>query len=98
MWDTEYGGRDEILTETSVSKPQGEGSLGRFRCRWEGNIKMDFRGIKYYDMECILLAQNEDRRLDRWNTALSLLVYKRRRISEIRLEPQGLAPCRYVVA
>jgi hypothetical protein len=28
-----------------VGKPEGKRSLGRCRCRWEDNIKMDLREI-----------------------------------------------------
>jgi hypothetical protein len=28
-----------------VGKPEGKRSLGRSRCRWEDNIKMDLREI-----------------------------------------------------
>jgi hypothetical protein len=28
-----------------VSKPEGKRSLGRPRCRWEGNIKMDLQEV-----------------------------------------------------
>jgi hypothetical protein len=27
-----------------VEKPEGKRPLGRLRCRWDGNIKMDLRG------------------------------------------------------
>jgi hypothetical protein len=79
-----------------ASKLEGEGAFAKYKYRGECNIKMDFKGIKYYDVECILLTENKDRWLDLWNTAMSLLAYKRRRISELLAESQGLAPSRYV--
>ena len=30
-----------------MGKPEGNRSLGRPRCRWENNIKMDFREVDY---------------------------------------------------
>jgi len=31
--------------EISVGKPEGKRPLGRSRCRWEDNIRMDLREI-----------------------------------------------------
>jgi hypothetical protein len=44
-----------------VGKPEGRRPLGRPRCRWEGNIKMDLRDIGFRDVDWIHLAQDRDR-------------------------------------
>jgi hypothetical protein len=43
---------DRIL----VGKPEGKRPLGRPRCRWEDNIKMDFREIGWGSMDWIDVA------------------------------------------
>jgi hypothetical protein len=44
-----------------VEKLEGRRPLGRPRHRWEDNIKMDLREIKYGDVDWIHLAQDRDR-------------------------------------
>jgi hypothetical protein len=44
-----------------VAKPKGYRSLGRPRCRWVDNIKMDFGEIGWHGVKCISLAQDRDR-------------------------------------
>jgi hypothetical protein len=44
-----------------VGKPEGKKSLGRSRCRCEGNIKMDLQEVGFGVMEWIELAQDRDR-------------------------------------
>jgi len=34
-------GVDKLCTQVFVGKPEGKRSLGRSRCRWENNIKID---------------------------------------------------------
>ncbi|KAJ4432030.1 hypothetical protein ANN_20644, partial [Periplaneta americana] len=43
-----------------VRKPEGKIPLGRPRCRWEDNIKMDMRGVGYDDRDWNNLAQDRD--------------------------------------
>ncbi|KAJ4439437.1 hypothetical protein ANN_07561 [Periplaneta americana] len=43
-----------------VGRPEGKRSLGRPRRRWEDNIKMDLREVRYDDREWINLAQDRD--------------------------------------
>jgi hypothetical protein len=43
-----------------VGKPEGKRPLGRSRCRWEDNIKMDFQEVGW-GMDWIELAQDTDR-------------------------------------
>jgi hypothetical protein len=40
-----------------VGKPEGKRPLGRPRCRWVDNIKMDLREIEWAGMDWIDLAQ-----------------------------------------
>jgi hypothetical protein len=44
-----------------VGKPEGKRPLGRPRCRWEDNIKMDLQEVGYGGMDWIKLAQDRDR-------------------------------------
>jgi hypothetical protein len=44
-----------------VGKPEGKRPLGRPRCRWEDNIKMDLQEVECGDMDWIGLAQDRDR-------------------------------------
>jgi len=44
-----------------VGKPEGKRSLGRSRCRWKDNIKMDLKDAGWGGMDGICLAQNRDR-------------------------------------
>jgi hypothetical protein len=43
-----------------VGKPEGKRPLGRPRCRWVDNIKIDLREIGWDDMDWISLAQDRD--------------------------------------
>ena len=38
-------GRGEVLHRVLVGKPGGKRPLGRPRCRWEDNIKMDLQEV-----------------------------------------------------
>ena len=44
-----------------VGKPEEKRPLGRPRCRWEDNIKMEFQEVEYWGMDWIDLAQDRDR-------------------------------------
>jgi hypothetical protein len=45
-----------------VGKPEGKRPLGRFRRRWEDNIKMDLQEVGWRgSMEWVDLAQDRDR-------------------------------------
>jgi hypothetical protein len=57
-----------------VRKPEGKRPLGRPRCRWEDNIKLDLREIGIDGVNWIRLAQN---RVQWWafvNTVMNVLV------------------------
>jgi hypothetical protein len=43
-----------------VGKPEGKRQLGRPRCRWVDNDKMDLRKIEWGGMDCIDLADDRD--------------------------------------
>jgi hypothetical protein len=43
-----------------IRKPEGKRPLGRPRCRWEDNIRMDPRDIGWGVMDWIDLAQDRD--------------------------------------
>jgi hypothetical protein len=55
-----------------VGKPEGKRPLGRPRCRWEDDIKIDLREIKWDGMESIDLAQDRDQWRALVNTAMNL--------------------------
>jgi len=44
-----------------VGKPEGKRPLGRPRCRWEDNIKMDLQEVGCGGMDWIELAQDRNR-------------------------------------
>jgi hypothetical protein len=44
-----------------VGKIEENKQLGRPRCRWEDNIKMDLQEVEYGGMDWIGLAQDRDR-------------------------------------
>jgi hypothetical protein len=44
-----------------MGKPEGKVPLGRPRCRWVDNIRMDLGEIGWGDMDCIGLAQDRDK-------------------------------------
>jgi hypothetical protein len=43
-----------------VRKPEGKRPLGRPRCRWEDNIKMDFQNVEGGRGDWMELAQDRD--------------------------------------
>jgi hypothetical protein len=57
-----------------VGRPEGKRLLGRPRCRWEDNIKMDLTEIGIVGMNWIQLAQNRVQWRVFVNTAMNLRV------------------------
>jgi hypothetical protein len=53
-----------------VGRPEGRRPLGRPRCRWEDNIKMDLREIRFGDVDWIHLAQDRDR----WRAPVNMVM------------------------
>jgi len=44
-------GREERCTQVSVGKPEGKKPLGKFRRRWEDNIKMNLQEVRCGDID-----------------------------------------------
>jgi hypothetical protein len=57
-----------------VEKLEGKKQLGRRRCRWEDNIRMDLREIGWGGMDWIDLAQDRDQWRALVNTVMNLRV------------------------
>jgi hypothetical protein len=57
-----------------VGKPEGKRPLGRTRCRWVDNIKMDLREIGWDSVDWIELAQDRDQWKALVNTVMNLRV------------------------
>jgi hypothetical protein len=53
-----------------VEEPKGKRPLGRLRCRWEDNSKMDFREIERCGIEWIGLAHDTDR----WRALVNMAI------------------------
>ena len=53
-----------------VGKPEGKKPLGRLRCRWVYNIRMDLQEVGCGYMDWIGLAQDRDR----WRTLVSAVM------------------------
>jgi hypothetical protein len=57
-----------------VGKTEEKRPLGRPRCRWEHNIKMDLQELGIWDVDWIGLAQDRDRRRALVNAVMNLRV------------------------
>jgi hypothetical protein len=57
-----------------VGRPEGKRPLGRARCRWEDNIKMDLREIELDVANWIQLAQDRVQSRAFVNTVMNLRV------------------------
>jgi len=57
-----------------VGKPEEKIQLGRPRCRWDDNIKIDLQGVGCGGMDWIELAQNRERRRAFVNAVMNLRV------------------------
>ena len=64
-----YGGR-ERCAQGLVGKPEGKRPLGRPRCRWEDNIKMDLDEVGKGCGDWMELAQDRDR----WRALVSTVM------------------------
>jgi hypothetical protein len=54
-----------------VGEPEGKRPLGRPRCRWEDNARMDLREIGWGDMDWIDLAQDRDQ----WRALVNTVMF-----------------------
>jgi hypothetical protein len=64
-----------------VGKPEGNRPMGRPRCGWEDNIKMDLQEVGGGCGDCLELAQDMDWWRALVNTVMKLRVPKMRGIS-----------------
>ena len=67
-------GEKRVVDRVLVGKPEGKRTLGRPRCRWEDNIKMDLQEMGCGDMEWIELAHFRDRWRALVNAVMNLRV------------------------
>jgi hypothetical protein len=65
-------GRD--IYRILVGRPEGKRPLGRLRCRWEDNIKLDLREIRIDGADWIQLAQDRVRWKTFVNTVMNFCV------------------------
>ena len=63
-------GEERGVYRVLVGKPEGKRTLGRPRCRWVDNIRMDLQEVGCGCMYYIGLAQDRDR----WLTLLSAVM------------------------
>ena len=54
-------GEDRVVYRVLVGKPEGKRPLGRPRCKWEDNIKMDLQEVGRSRGDWMELAQDRDR-------------------------------------
>jgi hypothetical protein len=57
-----------------VGKPERKRSLGRSRCRWEDNIRVDLKEIAWEGVDWIHLAQDRDRWWALVNTVMNFQI------------------------
>ena len=57
-----------------VGKPEGRKPLGRARCRWEYNIKMNLQEMGCGGMDWIALAEVRDKRWALVNAVMNIRV------------------------
>ena len=69
-------GRDERCVQCFCGEIRGKRPLGRPRCRWENNIKMDIQEVGCGCMEWNELAQDRDRWRVLMNAVMNLRVPK----------------------
>jgi hypothetical protein len=53
-------GEGRVVYRVLVGKPEGKRPLGRPRCRWEDNVRMDFQEVGCGCGDWIGLAQDRD--------------------------------------
>jgi hypothetical protein len=55
-------------------KPKGKTPLGKTRCRWEDNIRMNLREVVYEDVDWMHMAKDRDQWWALVNTTINLRV------------------------
>jgi len=60
-WHVARMGEDRGVHWVLVGKPEGKRPLGRPRCRWEDNIKMDLQEVRGGREDWMELVQDRDR-------------------------------------
>ena len=80
-------GEGRVVHRVLVGKPEGKRPLGRPRCRWEDNIKMDLQEVGGSCGDWMELAQDKDRWRAFVGTVRNLRVPKMRGISWLAAEP-----------
>ena len=63
-------GEERVVYRVLVGKPEGRRPLGRPRCRWVDNIRMDLLEVGCGYMDWIGLAQDRDR----WRMLVSVVM------------------------
>jgi hypothetical protein len=63
-------GEERGVYKVLVGKPEGNRPLGRPRCRWVDNIRMELQEVGCWYMEWIGLAQDRDS----WRTLVSAVM------------------------
>jgi hypothetical protein len=53
-------GEERVVYKVLVGKPKGKRALGRHRCRWENNIKMDLKEVGCGGLDWFELALDSD--------------------------------------
>jgi hypothetical protein len=67
-------GDSNCVYRVLVEKPEGKRSLGRPRCRWENDMKMDLQEVGCEGMDWIDLAQDRGRWQELVNAGMNLRV------------------------
>ena len=70
VWHVARMGDERGVYRVLVGKPEGRRPLGRPRCRWVDNIRMDLQEVGCEYMDWIGLAQDRDR----WRTLVSAVM------------------------
>jgi hypothetical protein len=63
-------GEGRVVHRVLLGKPEGKRPLGRPRCRWEDNIKMDLQEVGGGYGDSMELAQDRDR----WRALVSAIM------------------------
>jgi hypothetical protein len=63
-------GENRNTSKLLAGKSEGKKPLGRSRCRWVDNIKMDLVEMRLSGLDCIGLAQNRYR----WRALVNLVM------------------------